>query len=337
MIEFRVLLILILAHFIADYPLQTNCINERKKHLTRNNSGNYIEKQSWEKIKGIFNHLLVHFVMLFISIFLIKNYSDIIKFSYAKIIPLILLVVFIHGITDYVKEYYAAKKILNSSSNEQKNTEKAIWYLGDQLVHLITIFIAFLFLTGFNEWPEIKSFIEQLFLKEKLDVDFMIIDIVLIFLILTIINTQVSGFLIGILLVKPGPDGAQENSSLTVNYQVKKDSFFNSTPATTVDLIESNNRSILDDSETRINYIRTLNVEKDIKNYGRYIGYLERSLYMILIAADAFEGIAFIIAIKAVARYKKFDDKNFAEYHLIGSLLSIVIGIINGLILKYII
>ncbi|ABY93373.1 hypothetical protein JCM16816_10090 [Thermoanaerobacter brockii subsp. lactiethylicus] len=38
--------------------------------------------------------------------------------------------------------------------------------------------------------------------------------------------------------------------------------------------------------------------------------------------------------LNSIARYKELDDKNFAEYYLIGTMLSILIALFGGLAIK---
>jgi hypothetical protein len=57
---------------------------------------------------------------------------------------------------------------------------------------------------------------------------------------------------------------------------------------------------------------------------GRIIGNLERLLMFAGIVFDRWEVLAAVIALKSVTRYRDMDDKNFAEYFLIGSLFSIL-------------
>lgn len=69
---------------------------------------------------------------------------------------------------------------------------------------------------------------------------------------------------------------------------------------------------------------------------GRIIGLLERSLIIILVVADSYSGVATVIALKSIARFKSIEDnKEFAEYYLIGNLLSLTFSIIGGLIIKF--
>jgi hypothetical protein len=67
---------------------------------------------------------------------------------------------------------------------------------------------------------------------------------------------------------------------------------------------------------------------------GKLIGILERGLIYFLIIFNQVAAIAIIIALKSIARFKEMDDKNFAEYFLIGSLLSIVVAVLPAVLVK---
>ncbi len=67
---------------------------------------------------------------------------------------------------------------------------------------------------------------------------------------------------------------------------------------------------------------------------GRTIGILERLLILTLVVMDQWAGIAFVIAAKSLARFKEFDDRDFAEYYLIGTLTSALFAIAVGLALR---
>ncbi len=62
-----------------------------------------------------------------------------------------------------------------------------------------------------------------------------------------------------------------------------------------------------------------------MENAGRYIGWLERTLLYGLILAGAPDAAALVIAGKSIARFPSFSREAFAEYYLIGSLLSLAI------------
>jgi hypothetical protein len=56
---------------------------------------------------------------------------------------------------------------------------------------------------------------------------------------------------------------------------------------------------------------------------GRWIGALERLIIAVGIVVHSWEILAAVIALKTVARFKDMDERNFAEYFLVGSLFSI--------------
>ncbi len=73
-------------------------------------------------------------------------------------------------------------------------------------------------------------------------------------------------------------------------------------------------------------------------NAGRVIGILERYLmYTVLLTANSYNAIGFIVAAKGIARFKQMEQRHFAEYVLVGTLAStmaaiVVAGIINWLL-----
>ena len=61
---------------------------------------------------------------------------------------------------------------------------------------------------------------------------------------------------------------------------------------------------------------------------------LERALLLTFTLASAFTSIAFVLTAKSIARYKELEDRDFAEYYLAGTLLSTLLAILGGLLLK---
>jgi len=60
---------------------------------------------------------------------------------------------------------------------------------------------------------------------------------------------------------------------------------------------------------------------------GELIGILERWLLLIIAVRGDYTAIAFIIAAKALARHSKFDNPDFAEYFLVGTLASLLMAV----------
>jgi len=67
---------------------------------------------------------------------------------------------------------------------------------------------------------------------------------------------------------------------------------------------------------------------------GRLIGYLERLIVVVIVCIGAYTVIPFIVAAKSLARFKKFDNQEWAEYFLVGTLSSILCGTLSGFVLR---
>jgi len=67
---------------------------------------------------------------------------------------------------------------------------------------------------------------------------------------------------------------------------------------------------------------------------GKVIGIFERLLILTLYLTGNVASITIVIAAKSLARFKNFENKDFAEYYLIGTLASVMIAIVGGMILK---
>lgn len=59
---------------------------------------------------------------------------------------------------------------------------------------------------------------------------------------------------------------------------------------------------------------------------GRWIGILERMIIFTVILAGQYGALGFVLAAKAMARFKSLDERPFAEYFILGTLLSVVLG-----------
>jgi len=69
-------------------------------------------------------------------------------------------------------------------------------------------------------------------------------------------------------------------------------------------------------------------------NRGRSIGNLERFLMVAAIGVGSYQVLGFIIAAKGLIRSKEFNNRNFAEYFILGSLASAAVALSIGLILR---
>jgi Protein of unknown function (DUF3307) len=70
-----------------------------------------------------------------------------------------------------------------------------------------------------------------------------------------------------------------------------------------------------------------------MQNAGLYIGWLERFLLLTALLLQSPGTTGLILAAKAIARYPEFKSEHFAEYFLIGTLLSFSIAVLGGAVL----
>ncbi len=69
--------------------------------------------------------------------------------------------------------------------------------------------------------------------------------------------------------------------------------------------------------------------KKDDRNTGEFIGILERLIIYILLLMNQISAIGLVLTAKSVARYNKIsEDKDFAEYYLLGTLLSTMLVVV---------
>lgn len=73
---------------------------------------------------------------------------------------------------------------------------------------------------------------------------------------------------------------------------------------------------------------------KNANNAGRFIGTVERIIMLIFLSIGQYSAIGLVLTAKSIARYDRITkDQDFAEYYLLGTLISTVIAIIIALII----
>jgi len=73
--------------------------------------------------------------------------------------------------------------------------------------------------------------------------------------------------------------------------------------------------------------LRTNKIDKQEYNAGRLIGILERILIYYFVLNSQYSAIGFILAAKSFTRYKELENREYAEYVLIGTLLSTLLAV----------
>lgn len=83
-------------------------------------------------------------------------------------------------------------------------------------------------------------------------------------------------------------------------------------------------------SEIRDNKIIT----KD-NNAGRMIGMIERTIMLVFLAIGQYSSVGLVLTAKSIARYDRIaKEKDFAEYYLLGTLLSTIVVVLSSFDVK---
>jgi hypothetical protein len=61
---------------------------------------------------------------------------------------------------------------------------------------------------------------------------------------------------------------------------------------------------------------------------------LERAITLTLLLLDQFGALGLVIAAKSIARFKALEDRDFAEYFLIGTLASVLLALLGGIAVR---
>ena len=77
-----------------------------------------------------------------------------------------------------------------------------------------------------------------------------------------------------------------------------------------------------------------ISVPADELARGRLIGILERAIVLTFVIRGEYGALGLVIAAKALARFRGLDDRDFAEYFLIGTLASLLHALVVGLGLR---
>jgi len=74
--------------------------------------------------------------------------------------------------------------------------------------------------------------------------------------------------------------------------------------------------------------------EEGLRYAGRLIGFFEAFIVVTLVAVNQWSAISFLVAAKAIGRFKQMDNQRFSEYFLIGTLANVSVAIIGGMIIR---
>ncbi|MEH7180424.1 DUF3307 domain-containing protein [Neobacillus vireti] len=259
-----------------------------------------------DKMKNIKKHIGHHFLVniLVLTVFYLFSFKEMGVYS-GLIFPL-LFIVSSHFIIDILK----IKLLDTIKISNEENLKRASFFIIDQMVHIVLILLAGQLFLGVK-----LSGISDFFLNGK---ELGTVNSVLFIGIVIILATSVSGHMIKILL------GSLPNQLLTFE---GKYTFKNERHEADYAKNHTGNRALTEE------YNYTIFSKHDLSR-GRLIGYIERLLVLVLTFYSAYPAIGFIVAAKSIARFKQMDDRNWAEYFLLGTLTSMFIGITLGILLR---
>lgn len=72
-------------------------------------------------------------------------------------------------------------------------------------------------------------------------------------------------------------------------------------------------------------------------NRGKTIGSIERLLMLVVVGVGSYEALGFLIAAKGLIRTKEFENRDYVEYFIVGSLASVLVALLVAIPLKTIV
>ncbi|UOE96207.1 DUF3307 domain-containing protein [Alkalihalobacillus sp. LMS39] len=272
------------------------------------------EKMVLEKKKYLGKHVLHHtaITVLVVTCFYIWS-GEHQHFLFHIVLPTIVLVIF-HIVIDLCKIY--APRLF--PINMRTTYRDLLLFISDQLFHLLSIFVIAILFFDFNIilfWDNTLS----LFEGESIVLDPG--ERFLFLLIMIIVATVVTGHAIRILLGPFHPHLALFEGKYTISGHIYSDTL---------------NQNRKQQSGISEEYSYLLYTQQKLSR-GKTIGYIERLVVILLVIQGAYGAIGFVIAAKALARFKQMDDRDWAEYFLLGTLTSMFLAIVYGMMIRLIV
>ncbi|MCF3942306.1 DUF3307 domain-containing protein [Oceanobacillus alkalisoli] len=283
-------LLLLLAHLIADFWLQTDqMVKDKLKYLK----------------KHFLHHLLVSGIALAIIWVYLFEFKHIIHYF---VLPLSFIVI-THLLIDLLK----IKLIDSIKSTRTDNMKRVVFFLMNQVLHVVIILLSCTLFFHISI-PDMTASFKELSGTSSLH----LVNTVLFIIIVYILATSVSGHIVKNIVGSLPSEFANFEGELTLRNKM-------------IDGIERDQPKTENSFTGEYHYFT---YSSPTRSRGKLIGYIERLLVIVLTVIGAYPSIAIIIAAKFIARFKQLDDRNWAEYFLLGTLSSIFLGLVLGLIVQ---
>jgi hypothetical protein len=255
--------------------------------------------------KHIFHHFLLNSTILGTGWFFFDSQND----PLMTIIWPLLFITGSHLIIDLVK----IKLVDQLSARE--NLNKLWFFIVDQLLHLFMLLIAMHLFFKISLYSNMDSLLKLLFEEGRnLDPSGRI----LVIIIILILGTTVSGHIIRLLLGSLPGQLLTFEGKYTFENELKEPAYLKTSRG---------DRGLTEQYSYMI-------FNKHDMSRGKLIGYIERLLVILLTYYSSYPAIAFIVTAKSIARFKQMDDRDWAEYFLLGTLTSMFLGIMFGILLR---
>lgn len=289
---------LVLAHLIADFYFQTDSmVREKKKYMKRH----------------LLHHLLAALVPLIVYYVFSKTPPGLV---YQLLIPAGFIVLF-HFLIDWMKIWLSQKIKVKSSA---EGLFQLVLFVADQFLHLASIAGICHFFLNIRSLEMIEKSLVLLRLLKGNPPALSTGHILLFLAIMFIVVTTISGHMIKHLL----GNLPTHHTSYEGKYALK-----NKIDDKKMDMSSK-------ELEISEEFTYTL-IKKDHYSRGTVIGYIERLLVVVLTIYGAYPAIGFIVTAKSFARFKQLDDREWAEYFLLGTLTSMFLGILYGIVIRFVI
>jgi hypothetical protein len=250
-ILFRAFLAVYLGHLLTDFVFQTTRLVEQKRR---------------GKASGYLLHGLMHYFSAVIITGFVLRGSILLPRTHLVILGLTL----VHLLIDLAKIEFAGRHPASDGS---------LAYVGDQLLHFLTVVLAAWLLTPAVPFSELSNLLQQ---SRALPNKVLAVPVIYVGVVFG------GGYLIRF-LVRSLATGVKSHSHERTSEQ--------------------------------------------LQNAGLYIGWLERFLVITALLLQSPATVGLILTAKSIARYPEFKSEHFAEYFLIGTLLSISIALVGGALL----
>ncbi|MCM3573931.1 DUF3307 domain-containing protein [Mesobacillus subterraneus] len=258
--------------------------------------------------KHILHHLIVNTIVLAAGWLFFYQQSD----PVTTVIWPVLFITATHLMIDLVK----IKLVDQFTASD--NLNKLWFFILDQLLHLFMLLLAMQLFYKITLVSNVNRFIQLLFEDgRQLDASSTILAIAIIL----IMGTTVSGHIIRILL------GSLPGQLLTFE---GKYTFKNELKEPAYQTASKGEKGLSEQYSYMV-------FNKHDMSRGKLIGYIERLLVILLTYYSSYPAIAFIVTAKSIARFKQMDDRDWAEYFLLGTLTSMFLGIVFGILLREIV